>query len=93
MKNGLILNGKKYHSNHMAAFGLVLKHYGKIGITELIKIWNRQKYTNFDLNKVDDLGLRLYSNGFGKKIDSIDNGQYMEHIFVKDKNGYFSKNN
>jgi len=86
-----LLNGKKYHSNSMAAFGLVLKHYGHIAIEELIKNWNKQKYTNFDLEKIDELVEKLYSNGFGKKIDSIDNGQYMEHVFLKNKKGGFDK--
>jgi uncharacterized UPF0160 family protein len=86
-----LLNGKNYHSNNMAAFGLVLKHFGVTAFTELIKIWNYHGYTSFDLSKIEELVERFYSSGFGKKIDSVDNSQYMEHVFLKDDNGFYCK--
>lgn len=67
--------------NNMAAFGLVLKHYGEEAITKLVSKWNDEGKLEFDISDVNKLINSLYCHGWGKKVDASDNGQF-ESIIV-----------
>ena len=67
--------------NKMAAFGLVLKHYGEKALTNLITNWNEEGKLEFDINDINKLLNSLYCHGWGKKVDASDNGQF-ESIIV-----------
>ena len=67
--------------NKMAAFGLVLKHYGEKALSNLVNEWNKEENFSFDLNDINKLIDSLYCHGWGKKVDASDNGQF-ESIIV-----------
>jgi len=71
--------------NKLAAFGLVLKHYGVDALTRLISKWNRKNKLDFDINDIKMLVNSLYCNGWGKKVDASDNGEFESIIVSGDK--------
>jgi uncharacterized UPF0160 family protein len=71
--------------NKLAAFGLVLKHYGEEALTKLILKWNNKKKLDFDINDINKLVNSLYCNGWGKKVDASDNGEFESIIVSGDK--------
>jgi uncharacterized UPF0160 family protein len=79
----------KNHSNNMAAFGLTLKHYGQVAITYLLLNWIKLEKINVNVKSIDKtvklIISKLYSNGFVKVIDSIDNFQFNSFICIKDQ--------
>ena len=71
--------------NKMAAFGLVLKHYGEEALKNLVLQWNKKGKLDFDMKDIKKLMNSLYCNGWGKKVDASDNGQYESIIVSGDK--------